>query len=133
MPMVNAALLRSYKPEASWLEPVNSLPAMPHCVDSWPPAACTMSMPSPVDSTLPSGFTNVPNFSFIISTLPKKPPVATMVCFALTSMTASPSHCTPTHAPSSMMRRLPAVLNKNSPPSASTNSCSGFMRSSPFT
>ena len=91
-----------------------------------------MSMPSPTDRMLPSGFTNVPNFSRIISTLPRKPPVATMTAFAFTSITPSPSHCTPVHTPSSMMRRLPAVLNRNVPPLLSTNSCSGFMRSSPL-
>ena len=91
-----------------------------------------MSMPSPTDSTLPSGFTKVPNFSRIMSTLPRKPPVATMTAFAFTSVTPSPSHCTPVHAPSSMMRRLPAVLNRNSPPLLSTNSWRGFMRSSPL-
>ena len=130
--MEKAALPLPHRPSAFWLEPENSLPAMPHWVDTWPPTACTISMPSPTDRMEPRGFTKVPKRSVIISTLPRKPPVATMTALALTSSTPSPSHWMPTQVPSSMMRRLPAVLNTNSPPLASMNCWSGPMRSTPL-
>ncbi len=89
-------------------------------------------MPSPTDRMLPRGFTKVPKRSVIMSTLPRKPPVATMTALAFTSMTLSPSHWMPAQVPSSIMRRLPAVLKMNSPPLASTKLCSGPMRSTPL-